>query len=164
MSFPALPLPSPPSLPKAQTGTACRQGPRAPLDTTGSCRAGWGRGPLTPGAAPKYKRCRCDATGLLDSAGLFPWGTGPNLLAVPPLTTAALGWGTAWGSVRKVFFRVNLRNGRGTGGQYSKKKYFGCNAPAKPVHSQGSPCRAPLVILRSCVRAPQWQLVSVINV
>lgn len=63
---------------------------------------------------------KCDATGLLDSAGLFPWGTGPNLLAVPPLTTAALGWGTAWGSVRKVFFRVNLRNGRGTGGQYSK--------------------------------------------
>lgn len=76
---------------------------------------------LTPGAAPRYKRCRCDATRLLDSAGLFPWGTGPKLLAVPPVTTAALGWGAAWGSVRKVSARVSLRNGHGTGGQYSKK-------------------------------------------
>lgn len=59
MSFPALPLPSPPSLPKAQADarshSACRQGPRAPLGTTGGCRAGGGRGSLTPGAALKYR-------------------------------------------------------------------------------------------------------------
>lgn len=161
MSFPALPLPSPPSLPKAQTGAACRQGPRAPLDTTGSCRAGWGRGSLTPGAAPKYKRCRCDATGLLDSAGLFPWGTGPNLLAVPPLTTAALGWGTAWGSVRKVSARVSVRNGHGTGGQYSKQKLFwlqcsckACAQPGLPVQSSpGDPeelCKGTPMAISEC--------------